>query len=264
MGKESGMMESKMDSVSHVHGFVLVLGIFSLTVGVSLLAIGVVFTKPQMILAKEVQITLMGTYAFELHAEKYDWLEFDVNSSKQSFVYIRLSGGAYPQIVFNGTRLSDSFQINETGQYSVVFRSAESTFPPVENVTYSGYFHLRGQRVDIPLFVNSGVALIVAAPILMVSPVISPFLFRPSIRRAMRQLNTSGKRHLGSSLKPVTFFMLVIGIFYAAFGLCSLLFVPTDPYLGDFGPSPEPALFGFLLLATGAAIETVRKRYLQN
>ncbi len=257
-------MESKRDSVSHIHGFVLALGIISLAIGFSLLAIGVAFSKPQMVFAKEVQTTLMGTYDFELHAQKDDWLEFDVNSSKQSFVYIKLPGGVFPQIVFNGTRLSDSFQINETGRYRVVFHSVESTFPPTENVTYSGYFHLQGQRVDIPLLVNSGVALIVAASILMVSPVISPFLFRPSIRRAMRQLNTSGKRHLGSSLKPVTFFMLVIGIFYAAFGLYSLLFVPTDPYLGGFGTSPEPAIFGFLLLTTGAALETARKRYLQN
>jgi hypothetical protein len=232
-----------------------ILGMILLVLGVSLIAFGMAFNRPETVFMKNVQMTLMGNYDFTLHAEKNDWLEFDVNSSGSSFLYISPYG---PDIHY-GTRHVDSLRINETEDYNVRLGNVVSPTQMQEGITYSGYFRVEGQRVAVPVLLNFGVAFVVVAGIFLLIPVISPFLLRPNVLAATRYILIS----LRSLPRVASFFMLLMGTFLAAFGLFSLSFVRNDPFFNS-GPTVNTTLFGSFLLAMGIILEMIRKKYSES
>lgn len=226
------------------------LGIILLAVGISLIMLGMVFIKPETVPVKTVQITLMGNYEFIFHAEKNDWVEFDINSSRASFLYV------YTYSHY-GTRHEDSFQINETDDYRVTLANdVQFVRIPYESTTFSGNFSIQRPRAITPVLLFSGVAFVVSACIFLVIPIMSPLLLSEKSLALAGHLST----YLRSLPRALSFFMLLVGTFLMIGGVAKLSIVSADPFF-DKGLGLNVTILGSALFAIGIVLEIIRKKY---
>jgi hypothetical protein len=175
--------------------FFLILGLIFLVAGASLIIVHFVI-KPDRIFADSIQRTSTADYVSTVfHAEKGDWVEFDLTTSNCSMLRLRINDGRVPwiddrydhQAELYGAVYNQTVQINETNDYFVSLENwaqhaldygARDPIIISDNNTFSGSFGLVRTPAYFPHILLSGEALLLASCGLFLIPALTYFRFK--------------------------------------------------------------------------------------